>query len=382
MPVIDFNAMEKEGKRLQRFLAGKRVGAMGMFNIKDVAREAGVSISTVSRVINESKAVSDELRKKVEDAIDTLGYRTSSVAQSLKNSKTNKIAVIVTSVSRTFFTSVIDGINEAAAEYGYAVLIAETHDDLDTEMELVDSFVSQWVDGIILASSAYDGSEKTAKYIQRLGQLQKKGRRIPVVTLEFSLGNPNIDSVVVDYEAASYEAVSYLLKLGYRRIAHVSLPNNHTIGQKRFEGYKRAHEEMGIDYDDDHIISGNYTTYSGYQIVKGLITGRHTFDSIYCANDQMAVGALKACDELNVRVPEEMAIVGNDDIFAASIVTPSLTSVHVPKREMGEVAMQRLHELLEDETLEPGKVITLPTTFMERESTVRGAKGSLRYLEW
>lgn len=353
-----------------------------MVNIKDVAREAGVSISTVSRVMNDTKAVSDELRKKVEDAIDVLGYRTNCVAQSLKNSKTHKIAVILTSVSRTFFTSVLDGINEAAARYGYTVLIAETHDDLETEMDLVYSFQSQWVDGIILASSAYGNSPKTLSYIEHLGQLEKKGHRIPVVTLEFSLGNPNIDAVVVDYEAASYEAVSYLLRLGYRKIAHVSLPDNHLIGQMRFEGYKRAHEEFGIEFDDDHIISGNYTTYSGYQIVKGLITGRHTFDSIYCANDQMAVGALKACDELNVRVPEEMAIVGNDDIFAASIVTPSLTSIHVPKREMGEVAMQRIHDLLENSNLDRGKVITLPTSFVERESTVRGAKGNLRYLEW
>ena len=353
-----------------------------MVDIKDVAREAGVSISTVSRVINATKAVSPELRQKVENAIETLGYRTNSVAQSLKMFKTNKIAVILTSISRTFFTSVIDGINEAAAKYGYTVLIAESHDDLETEMNLVNAFVSQWVDGIILASSAYDGSERTQKYIDWLGRLEKKGRRIPVVTLEFSLGHPDIDAVVVDYEVASYEAVRYLLKLGYRRIAHVALPDNHLIGQLRLEGYKRAHEEMGIPYDDDHIISGNYTTYSGYQIVKGLITGKHTFDSIYCANDQMAVGALKACDEMNVRVPEEMAIVGNDDIFAASIVTPSLTSVHTPKREMGEAALQRIHDLLENSETERGKVITLPTTFVERESTVRGAKGSLRYLEW
>ncbi len=353
-----------------------------MVNIKDVAREAGVSISTVSRVMNDSKAVSDELRQKVEEAIDTLGYRINSVAQSLKISKTNKIALIITSISRTFYTAVIDGINEEASKYGYTLLIAETHDDLELEKKLVDSFVSQWVDGIILVSSAYDDAPETARYIERLGQLEKKGCRIPVVTLEYSLGNPNVDAVVVDYEAASYEAVSYLLRLGYRKIAHVSLPNNHMIGHMRFNGYKRAHEEQGIWYDDDHIIPGNYTTYSGYQIVKGLITGKHTFDSIYCANDQMAVGALKACEELNIRVPEEMAIVGNDDIFAASIVTPSLSCVHVPKREMGEIAMQRMHALLENPEAERGEVITLPTAFVERESTVRGAKGSLRYLEW
>ncbi len=354
-----------------------------MADIKDVARQAGVSISTVSRVINGSKAVSDELKMRVESAINELGYRANSVAQGLKASKTNKIAIIITSVSRTFFTSVIEGANEVAERLGYSLLIAETHDKLDREIELIESFVSQWVDGIILASSAYAHDARTLQYIQRLESLEKKGRRIPVITLEYAMDSRYIDAVVIDYEKAAYDATSYLLKLGRRKIAHISLPKNHRIGRMRIAGFERAHEEFGVPYDPSHIIAGDYTTYSGYQVARNLIEEKHDIDAIFCANDQMAVGAIKACEELEVPVPEQIAIVGNDDIFAASIVSPSLTSISVPKYEMGAAAMRRMHEILqEDAAKHLRQIITLSTAFEERESTLKTAKHSLKYLEW
>ncbi|MEG0913685.1 MAG: LacI family DNA-binding transcriptional regulator [Oscillospiraceae bacterium] len=355
-----------------------------MADIKDVARQAGVSISTVSRVINDSKAVSPELKSKVNQAIARIGYSANSVARGLKIFKTNNIAIIITSVSRTFFASVLEGANNAADQLGYSMIIAETHDSLEREMQLVDAFASQWVDGIVLASSAYGNDPKTVQYIEKLQSLEKKGMRIPVITLEYALDSQYIDAVVIDHEKAAYKAVCYLINsINRKNIIHISLPKNHLMGRMRIAGYKRAFEESGLVYDENNIIAGDYTTYSGYKIVKQLLADNRKFDAIFCANDQMAVGAIKACEEFKILIPEQVAIVGNDDIFAASIVSPSLTSISVPKFELGATAVRRMHEIIGgDGTRKPRQIISLDTSFEERESTVRNAKRSLKYLEW
>lgn len=357
-----------------------------MADIKDVAKRAGVSISTVSRVINNSKNVSSELSVKVERAIEDLGYSTNQIARGLKISRTNNIAVIITSVARTFFTPVLEGIHKEADKKGYFIVIAETHDSFEKEENLVNLFASQWVDGIILASSAYGDDLNRKKYVKSLSELKKKDIRIPVVTLEFAFENSGVDAVVIDHEKAAYEAVSYLIEKAERRdIIHVSLPVEHRMGQQRIRGYRRALEDHGLEIREDYIIEGDYTTYSGYKAMKRAIEGGRKFDAIFCANDQMAVGALKACEEHGIRVPDQAAVIGNDDVFAASIVTPALSSIYVPKFELGAIALKRLEELMDASNAGrtvKSKVITLGTKIVERESTCKGAKNSLKYLEW
>ena len=357
-----------------------------MADIKEVAKRAGVSISTVSRVINNSKNVSSELSVKVERAIEDLGYSTNHIARSLKCSRTNNIAVIITSVARTFFTPVLEGIHKEADKRGYFVVIAETHDSFEKEEQLVKLFASQWFDGIILASSAYGDDARKRKYIKSLRTLDKKDIRIPVVTLEFAFENSDVDAVVINHEKAAYEAVSYLIKkVQKKQIIHVSLPPEHRMGQQRISGYRRALEDHGLTVREGDIIEGDYTTYSGYKAVRGAIEAGRRFDGIFCANDQMAVGALKACEEFGISVPEQAAVMGNDDVFAASIVTPSLSSIYVPKFELGATAMKRLEELMDASVagrMVKSKIITLDTKIVERESTCKGAKNSLKYLEW
>lgn len=253
--------------------------------IKDVARKAGVSISTVSRVLNNTQSVSPELAEKVNSAVEQLGYCANAAARGLRVTQTNRVAIILTSLSRVFFTSVLEGIHREASQLGYSLLITETHDNIQEEIQAVDFFASQWVDGIILASSAYGTDKATRDHIARLSTLSKKDTRIPVVTLEFPLNNPQ-------------------------------------------------------------------------------------------------VGALKACEEAGVSVPEQIAIVGIDDIFAASIVSPSLTSIHVPKHKMGASAMQLLHTAIEQNGIGRRKIIKLDFELIERETTRKGAENSLRFLEW
>lgn len=353
-----------------------------MSSIKDVALKAGVSISTVSRVMNNSKNVSPELAKRVQDAVTELEYSANLAAHSLRSIRSRLIAVIVTSFSRPFFTGILEGINAVAAGAGYTVLLAETHDNLADEIKLVSEFKSRCVDGIILASSAYGNDRHTKEYIHSLEKLEKKGMSIPVVTLEYAFQNTNISAVIVDNEKSAYNAVTYLVReLGRKNIVHISLPSQHFLGMQRVAGYKRALRDAGIPVRKKYILEGDYSSYSGYRITNELIQSGEKFDAIFCANDQMAVGAVLACNENAIAIPDEIAIVGNDDIFAASLVRPSLTSIRVPQYEIGTSAMKVLMRLIEDSQF-GRRIVTLDTQMVKRGTTVKDYQNDLKNLIW
>ncbi len=353
-----------------------------MSSIKDVAKQAGVSIATVSRVINGTKRVSDDIRVRVEDAIHDLDYRSNEIARTLKMTSTRRIAVIITSLSRSFFSRVIEGIQFEAEQHSYSVVFAETHDNIDKEIELVELFAGQWVDGIILASSISNDAEHE-KYINRLASLNKQGTRIPVVTLEFPLNSDQIDAVCIDHQKAAQDAVRYLIGLGKTNIAHISHPKGNRIGKWRTQGYEAAIDEAGFRYKDNHISAANYTTYSGYLAMEKLVERNVYPDAVFCANDQTAIGVIKYCENHNLAVPEQVSIIGTDDIFVASIMSPSLSTVDVPKFQQGRQAMEILHKRISEGENEYQRIIhILDYTIVERESTKRGAKASLEIVKW
>lgn len=343
---------------------------MSEVNIKDVARKAGVSISTVSRVMNSSKNVSMELRERVENAISELGYTTNTIARGLKASQTKEIAVVITDLGRIFYSKVLEGISREANQAGYQIIVMETHDSLDKEIEIVQRIASRWMDGIILVSSVSAAEEKTKEYIKQLGKLKKKGKNIPVVTLEFALDHPNIHAVVIDHKKAAYDAVTHLIHdAGRRNIIHIALPKQYYIFEERLKGYVQALIDNDILVVEENILQGNHTTYSGYQVIKQILEQGKKFDGIFCANDQMAVGALRACEDFGLKVPQDVAIIGYDDIFVTSLVKPALSSVHVPRGRMGICAMRRLIGLIETEEVFNQRIITLETEVIAREST-------------
>lgn len=353
-----------------------------MSSIKDVAREAGVSIATVSRVINGTKKVSPDAKKRVEEAIRSLGYVSNGLARSLKVNKTHRIGVIITSLSRSFFSRVIQGIQEEAARYSYTVLFAETNDSVKTEKEFVDLFAGQWVDGIILASSVTDESE-CADYIRQLSSLSKQGTHIPVVTLEFPLNTGNIDAVCIDHQKAAYDAVQHLVSLGKTRIAHISHPKDNLIGQWRVKGYQEAIRDAGLDPALCNIAEAHYTTYSGYLAMSELANKKKIPDGVFCACDQTAVGVIKYCEEHDLRIPEDVAIIGTDDIFVSAIMSPSLSTVDVPKYQLGLQAMRLLlSRIREGINNYERKVVYLDYSIVTRESTVRGARSALQIVQW
>lgn len=357
-----------------------------MANIKDVASMAGVSISTVSRVLNSTKKVSPELEKKVMDAVNELGYSANVFAKGLKGTKSGIIAVVLTAISRTFFTTILEGIHEVAEAEGYSILITETYDDIEREMHLMDELAAQWVDGIILGTSAnqLDADANVKSYIDRLHLLTKKEKNIPIVTIEYPIDNPHVDAIVIDSEKAAYEATSRLIEeFGRRNLVHVSLPKTHYLGKKRIDGFLRAMNEHGLAVDEHTIITGDYTPYSGFQAAEALFATGKKVDGIFCANDEMAVGVLKACAKRGIRIPEELAIIGNDDIFAASIVSPALSSIRVPKKEMGHVAARKIIERIQ-KGMYPEKrdIIELDYRIIDRQTTIRDDSVGFKYLEW
>lgn len=353
-----------------------------MASIKDVAKQAGVSIATVSRVINGTKFVSPDVRARVEQAIAELDYRSNEIARALKVIKTRRIGVIITSLSRSFFSRVIEGIQAEAERSDYSVLFAETHDSVEKERELVELFVGQWVDGIILASSTNAGRDYS-DYVARLASLSKQGTHIPVVTLEFPLESGGIDAVCIDHERAAHDAVEQLIRLGRTRIAHISHPAGNLIGSWRIAGYRRAMAEAGLDCGDEYLSAANYTTYSGYLAIARLVDGGVKPDGVFCANDQTAIGVIKYCEDRGLRIPEDVAIIGTDDIFVASIMSPSLSTVDVPKFQLGRQAMALLAErIAAGENSYARRIEYLNYSIVERESTRRGAKPPLQIFEW
>ena len=343
-----------------------------MANIKDVARRAGVSISTVSRVLNATKPVSPDLQKKVMDAVHELDYSANIFAKGLKGASSGIIAVVLTAISRTFFTTVLEGIHEVAETNGYSMLITETYDDCKREMRLLSEMASRGVDGIILASSAHAQDEETLEYIRNLHLLNKNGHVIPVVSLEFPLDNPHIDAVVIDSEQAAFDAATKLIEECHRKkLVHISLPEEHYLGRKRIQGFLRALREHGLPVNENSIVEGNYTPESGFHAMEKVLSGGREVDGVFCSNDDMAIGALKACANRKIMVPEQIAIMGNDDIFSASIISPSLSSIHVPKTEMGRAAAAKLMERIQrGEYPEKRDVVSLQYTLIDRQSTM------------
>jgi DNA-binding LacI/PurR family transcriptional regulator len=336
-----------------------------MAGIKDVAKKAGVSISTVSNVINGTKYVSDELIIKINDAIKELQYEVDPVARSLKNKKTMTIGVVITNINRIFFPQVIKGIQDRAAKHGYNITFFNTNDKFQEEKRFVQMLESTWADGIILDSVADINDERYFKYLSSLGNAKKS---IPVVSLERRMDSLGINSVVVNNYHGGGLAAKHLVECGCRKIVHITGPLSSCIVQDRLNGYKDELKKNSLDIDDFRIVEGDYSPLSGYHAMKQVLLSGIDVDGVFAANDQMAIGAIKAIKENGLIIPEEIKVVGFDNTFVASIVEPSLTTINVPKYKMGDSAVEMLVKRIEQNT-DNQRVIEMPINLIVRQST-------------
>lgn len=355
---------------------GKPVG------IKDVAAAAGVSISTVSNVLNDTKQVSPALRRRVLDAVDTLGYHANAIARGLKSGRTQSLCVIVPSIMSVFFPKVLHGMQMAAAARGYSLSIYETDQQLAQEQAILARLREQWVDGILLSTSA--NPQEDSAYLETLARFSVNGRPIPVVCFE-AVPSSNLDAVVVDHHAAAKDAVSYLCEIGRRRIAHISAPLRFAMGQARHSGYLAALEECTLPLTESLILEGDYSPQSGYECMRSLLhDGQPPPDAVFCGNDQMAIGAIQAIREVGLRIPEDIAVMGFDNNFPGTLVSPPLSTVSVPKQRMGREAVELLLWRLEQppESNAQSRLITLETQRIIRQSTDLRAPSSWDLQDW
>ncbi|MGI6705108.1 MAG: LacI family DNA-binding transcriptional regulator [Clostridia bacterium] len=347
-----------------------------MASIKDVAQRAGVSISTVSNVINGTKPVSDELVAKVHQAIEELNYEVNPVARSLKSKRTTTLGVVITNINRIFFPQVIKGIQDAVSGYGFNITFCDTDDQPAKEKAFIQMLKSNWVDGIILDSVVGTQDEE---YFQMLRQLGSRKKRIPVVSLERKLDEMGIDSVIVDNEEGGRMAARHLLDCGCKSIAHITGPLYSSMGNDRLRGCQEELAKNGITLSQ--IQEGDFSPLSGYQAMDRLLMEGKRIDGVFAANDQMAIGALKALRERGFRVPDDIRVVGFDNTFVASIVDPSLTTIHVPKYRMGVEAVEQLMKRNNGETGKP-VVKELPIHIIVRQSTDKAGRKDWDLQKW
>ncbi len=351
-----------------------------MAGIKEVAKKAGVSISTVSNVMNETKPVSEDLKARVNEAIEALQYEVNPVGRGLKSNKTNQIGVIVPSFNQVYFPAVLQGIHEAGLQYGYTIVVFETNGDVEQEKEHIRFLQHSWTDGIILASYANKENVSDRKYIRSLVDSGNRKKKIPVVVLE-SMLDPGLDCVMIDNVHAAETAVDHLISLGHTSIAHITAPLKFQIGALRLAGYKKTMERHGLMVQSDLISEGDYTPISGYHSMKKILEKGKLFTAVFAGNDQMGIGALRALLDAGKRVPEDVAVIGIDNNFPSTLVSPSLSSVNLPKFELGYQAMELLYRRIEDPELE-AMAITLETELIVRKSTSHDGDGTWNLRGW
>jgi LacI family transcriptional regulator len=327
---------------------------VGYVTVKQIAEMAGVSVNTVSRALNGKPDVNENTRQRVLEVAKKLGYVPNRSALSLKKQKTHIVGVIIEDNANPFWAEVLKGVESAAKSKGYHVILVNTSRNYEDEIEGIRMMLERRVDGILIAPNQ--------KKYDDLFELKKLG--VPFVIMgrhikEFEeLGIPMVYS---DEISGGYRATKHLIERGCKRIAFIGAQPYNTASKERCEGYKKALKEAGLEINTKLIKTGGIEIEGGYKSVKELVENGIQFDGIFAYNDLMAFGVLKALKELNLKVPEDVKVVGYDDIPYSSIITPSLTTMRIKKQEMGKEAF----EILFDHK----RKIVLETELVERESS-------------
>jgi LacI family repressor for deo operon, udp, cdd, tsx, nupC, and nupG len=325
--------------------------------IKDVATLAAVSIATVSRVLNGNSNVSEETRARVLDAIRKLNYQPNALARNLRRSETRTITAIFPDLANTFFSRIIKGMEKVADERGFNILIGDTNNDPVKEMKFINLLRERRTDGIIFTTARVD-----SRHIIEISD------KAPVVLACEYFPNIDIPSVGIDNVRAAYNATNYLIELGHKRIAHIGGPVNVILSHDRLKGYCMALEHNRIQVDETLIRTGTFYFDSGYEAMLSLLDVERRPTAVFAASDEMAIGAIKAIKEKGLRVPDDISVVGFDDIALAELVDLPLTTISQPVYKIGTTAMEMLTDLVAGRCLAHRQII-LEAKLVIRRST-------------
>ncbi|RFU69774.1 catabolite control protein A [Bacillus sp. V59.32b] len=332
---------------------------MNNITIYDVAREASVSMATVSRVVNGNPNVKPATRKKVLDVIDRLGYRPNAVARGLASKKTTTVGVIIPDISSIFYAELARGIEDIATMYKYNIILSNSDENQEKEFHLLNTMLGKQVDGIV-----FMGSNITNEHVE---EFQKSP--VPIVLAGSVEDTGQVPSVNIDYEAAAFDAVTSFAEKGHRRIAFVSGNLSEPINEKKLAGYKRGLKNANLPFDESYVVDGDYTYDSGIESFDKLLEASEKPTAIIVGADEMALGIVHAAQDKGNQVPDDFEVISFDNTRLTLMVRPQITTIVQPLYDIGAVAMRLLTKLMNKETADEQEKVVLPHRIEKRQST-------------
>jgi len=329
-------------------------------NIYEIAKQAGVSHMTVSRVFNNPDLVGKKTREKIMSIANDLGYRPSQVARSMRTKRTNFIGLVLPDIINPFFPEIVRGVDDYARKNKYNVILVNTDNDYEVQTSSVEMFINRGTDGIILGGIA--GGKKDTEFLNKIID-----KSIPVVLIDRFIPDVNASHVVTDNLKAAYDATTYLIQLGHRNIGVISSPQKIKIYQDRLKGYKKALEDNNILFRHEYVFEGEENIESGYEKSSELLKKTNGLTAIFAMCDFMAFGVYKFCKKNNIKIPDELSVISIDDIYTSALLTPPLTTMAQQKYEMGYNAAKILIDSINKDGI-PYKQLILEANLIERES--------------
>lgn len=328
--------------------------------IKDIANKAGVSTATVSKILNKKDdSISEKTRVKVLAIIKEYNYIPNTMARSLVTKQTRTIGLVIPDITNPFFPELVRGAEDCASDFGYNIIFCNTDDKIEKEEKYINMLVEKMVDGIIFTQSANNSEE-----VDHLSQI-----RTPMVLIDRDANIPNIKGkVLVDNFLGAFEAVNYLINNGYRKITFICGPLSTKTSLDRLNGYRKALEQNNITFDSSLVLEGEYKGSWGEKAINKLLDNKIPFDAVFCANDIIALSAMKSLKESGLNIPNDVGVLGYDDIYMAKLTEPSLSTVRQPNYKMGYEAVKLLVGIIENGAPE-NTLINLNTELIIRKST-------------
>jgi LacI family transcriptional regulator len=327
--------------------------------IYDVAREANVSMATVSRVVNGNPNVKPATRKKVTEVIERLGYRPNAVARGLASKKTTTVGVIIPDISSTSFADMARGIEDIATMYKYNIILSNSDQNKDKELHLFNTMLGKQVDGIVFMSGNI-----TPKHIE---EFEKSP--VPIVLAGSIEETGKIASVNIDYQQATFDVISSFIEKGHQTIAFVVGPLHEPINKdKRLMGYRQALQEAGIEYREELVVEGDYTYDSGIEAIEKLVELPNKPTAIFVGSDEMALGVIHGAQDRGYTIPGDFEVISSDNTRLTLMVRPQLTTIVQPLYDVGAVAMRLLTKYMNKEKV-TDHIVVLPHRIEERNST-------------
>ncbi|HML24788.1 MAG TPA: LacI family DNA-binding transcriptional regulator [Aggregatilinea sp.] len=330
--------------------------------MKDVAKLAGVSVQTVSVAINNKETISDETRERVLAAIEEVGYRPYTVARSLRTGSTQTIALVVSDITNPFFASMANIVEDYAHASGYSLLLYNTHSDLEREKNYIRMATQRWIDGLLFVS--------TKDEMYGLEALQEAN--IPVVAIDRIPNNYDGPSVILDNMKTGRMVAEHLIDLGHKHFAHISGPMDLLLSRERLQGYQDVIQQHGLPPAISACGDDSWTAESGYQAMRSLLQASPRPTAVFAGNDRMAIGAMRAIIEAGLRIPDDISVVGIDDIELSSYQIIPLTTVRQSLVDVATIGIKILLDILSGQEPEQSQVVCEPRLVV-RSSTGRPA---------